>query len=478
MNKTRKIYFLAAFVLIIGCYALNKSYSLFVDTQEKEAVSSSVPALVSDISVKNVVLQPYEEIILKETISNSSDVPVSYTLNSSSNYSSIVNLLNFEDNESFGLINPNEKREIYLYIKNETDSKNNINFSLDKNYSTVTNEVNSNINSKIDLKFSNNLYSNENTLGYKLFNQYILSDVNKVVDKEHIVKLMENKDSFILPLFDSESIKSIDVLDNVEDGMYKSEDDLGASYYLRGSVNNNYVSFADSLWQVIRINGDKSIRIIKEESIKTDSYSLASDDNTYIGYMYGNSNSTSYQDTHLNSNNSNIKNVLDMWYAKNIKDTYSLYVNNSIFCSNKNIKEDQTGYGKNNTDYEIDNVNDFKCNNIYSYYTNEDLLLNENKINTNLTYPIGLITRGEVLASGMLLGKTYLSSVFNYWTMTPATFKDNVAQVYIVNAENQLISSDVKVQNAIRPVISLKYDVLVSGGNGTKENPYVIDVSS
>ena len=454
MNKTRKIYFLAAFVLIIGCYALNKSYSLFVDTQEKEAVSSSVPALVSDISVKNVVLQPYEEIILKETISNSSDVPVSYTLNSSSNSSSIVNLLNFKDNESFGLINPNEKREIYLYIKNETDSKNNINFSLDKNYSTVTNEVNSNINSKIDLKFSNNLYSNENTLGYKLFNQYILNDVNKVVDKEHIVKLMENKDSFILPLFDSESIKSIDVLDNVEDGMYKSEDDFGTSYYLRGSVNNNYVSFADSLWQVIRINGDKSIRIIKEESIKTDSYSLASDDNTYIGYMYGNSNSTSYQ------------------------DTYSLYVNNSIFCSNKNIKEDQTGYGKNNTDYEIDNVNDFKCSNIYSYYTNEDLLLNENKINTNLTYPIGLITRGEVLASGMLLGKTYLSSVFNYWTMTPATFKDNVAQVYIVNAENQLISSDVKVQNAIRPVISLKYDVLVSGGNGTKENPYVIDVSS
>ena len=119
MNRTRKIYFLAAFVLIIGCYALNKSYSLFVDTQEKEAVSSSVPALFSDISVKNVVLQPYEEIILKETVSNSSDVPVSYTLNSSSNSSSIVNLLNFEDNESFGLINPNEKREIYLYLKNE-----------------------------------------------------------------------------------------------------------------------------------------------------------------------------------------------------------------------------------------------------------------------------------------------------------------------------------------------------------------------
>lgn len=478
MNRTRKIYFLAAFVLIIGCYALNKSYSLFVDTQEKEALSSNVPALITNISIKNITLKPYEEIIIKEIVSNSSEVPVNYTLNSSSNYSSIVNLLNFEDNESYGLINPNEKKEVYLYIKNTSSFEDNVSFSLDKNYSTVTSEANSNINSKIDLKFSNNLYSNENTLGYKLFNQYVVSDVNRIVDKEYIIKLMENKNSFVLPLFDFESVKSINVLDYVEDGMYRSDDNYGASYYLRGNVSNNYISFANSLWQVIRINGDKSIRIIKEEPIKIDSYNLSNDDNTYVGYMYGNYNSTSYHDTHLNSNDSNVKNVLDTWYIENIKDTYSLYISNSLFCSNKSINEAQFGYGKNDTDYEIDNVNDFKCGNIYSYYTNEDFIINENKVNANLRYPVGLITRGEVLASGMLLGKTYLSSSSNYWTMTPAIFKDNIAQVYIVSTENQLVNSDVKIQNAIRPVISLRYDVIVSNGNGTKENPYIIDLSS
>jgi len=45
MNRTKVIYFLSAIVLIIGCYALNLSYSLFVDTETKEIVSTSVPML-------------------------------------------------------------------------------------------------------------------------------------------------------------------------------------------------------------------------------------------------------------------------------------------------------------------------------------------------------------------------------------------------------------------------------------------------
>ena len=42
MNRVKKIYFLAAFVMIIGCYTLNKSYSLFVATEEQEIVSAKV----------------------------------------------------------------------------------------------------------------------------------------------------------------------------------------------------------------------------------------------------------------------------------------------------------------------------------------------------------------------------------------------------------------------------------------------------
>ena len=35
MSRTKKIYFLFSFVMIIACYTLNKSYSLFIDSKEQ-----------------------------------------------------------------------------------------------------------------------------------------------------------------------------------------------------------------------------------------------------------------------------------------------------------------------------------------------------------------------------------------------------------------------------------------------------------
>ena len=43
-------------------------------------------------------------------------------------------------------------------------------------------------------------------------------------------------------------------------------DDYGTSYYYRGDVKNNWVSFAGFLWQVIRVNGDNSVRLIYSDN--------------------------------------------------------------------------------------------------------------------------------------------------------------------------------------------------------------------
>ena len=47
-----------------------------------------------------------------------------------------------------------------------------------------------------------------------------------------------------------------------EKGIFETTDDGGVSYYYRGSVENNYVSFAGYYWRIIRINGNGSIRMI------------------------------------------------------------------------------------------------------------------------------------------------------------------------------------------------------------------------
>ena len=81
-----------------------------------------------------------------------------------------------------------------------------------------------------------------------------------------------------------------------DEGLFMSEDDDGPSYYYRGAVKNNYVSFAGFMWRIIRHNGDGSIRLIYSGKSPTDTgeavsieisrYNNKYWDPTYVGYKY------------------------------------------------------------------------------------------------------------------------------------------------------------------------------------------------
>ena len=84
--------------------------------------------------------------------------------------------------------------------------------------------------------------------------------------------------------------------DSETDGLYMAEDDEGESYYYRGAVRNNYVSFAGFIWRIIRRNGDGSVRMIYSGKSVSDTgdnttigdYQFNSKywDPTYVGYKY------------------------------------------------------------------------------------------------------------------------------------------------------------------------------------------------
>ena len=81
-----------------------------------------------------------------------------------------------------------------------------------------------------------------------------------------------------------------------DEGLYMAEDDEGESYYYRGAVKNNYVSFAGFIWRIIRRNGDGSIRMIYSGKSTADTgdavtigesqFNSKSWDPTYVGYKY------------------------------------------------------------------------------------------------------------------------------------------------------------------------------------------------
>ena len=81
-----------------------------------------------------------------------------------------------------------------------------------------------------------------------------------------------------------------------DEGLFMAEDDEGASYYYRGSVKNNYVSFAGYIWRIIRRNGDGSVRLIYSGKTTSDTGNAVTIGNsqfnskywdlTYVGYKY------------------------------------------------------------------------------------------------------------------------------------------------------------------------------------------------
>ena len=81
-----------------------------------------------------------------------------------------------------------------------------------------------------------------------------------------------------------------------DEGLFMAEDDEGESYYYRGAVKNNYVSFTGFIWRIIRRNGDGSIRMIYSGKSTSDTgeditlgksaYNEKYWDPTYVGYKY------------------------------------------------------------------------------------------------------------------------------------------------------------------------------------------------
>ena len=81
-----------------------------------------------------------------------------------------------------------------------------------------------------------------------------------------------------------------------DEGLFITEDDDGESYYYRGAVKNNYVSFAGYTWRIIRRNGDGSVRMIysgqttsdtgESTTIGNSQYNSKYWDSAYVGYKY------------------------------------------------------------------------------------------------------------------------------------------------------------------------------------------------
>ena len=327
-----------------------------------------------------------------------------------------------------------------------------------------------------------------------------------------------------------------------EYGLYKAEDDYGTSYYFRGASTSNYVNFAGFTWRIVRINGDGSIRLILDKSLDevtkdgvvvyTNSslnaldsdglveFNKLSDDNAYLGYMFGTAGSNNYENTHKNSNDSTVKTYIDTFYKEYLL-SYQGYLADTLFCGDKTRGNGYTtlGYGNQTTYYSVydrlyksstEAFPTLKCasNEVdvdsslteeqrsYSRYTSiidtTETTLDELNVNNSLTYPTALLSADELVMAGAFRATQnlsfYLYRTTNnglaglWWTMTPSMYSSRSVEfighhLYSIYSNN-LISS-VNRAMAVRPVINLSADVLWASGDGTSgDGAYTVSLPS
>lgn len=257
------------------------------------------------------------------------------------------------------------------------------------------------------------------------------------VKKETFADLIINNNSV-----NNDSLTKVGVDASVEDeGLIKSIDDLGVSYYFRGKVNNNYVKFDNLNWRIMRINGDGTVRLILDGLTST------------VGNYYSDDNkSYNYSDSEMHK-------FLESWYQENIKSQD--LIANTKYCNDINYDDDYT----------------------YNSYTR--IMVNYiptfNCLGTIVSDHIGIPTIDEVMYAGSSYSSInndyYLNINGNenmWYTMSGAKGNQDYLNMFMINANGSInMDTNGNLYRGVRPVINLIKNIEMKG-KGTVDEPYEV----
>ena len=264
----------------------------------------------------------------------------------------------------------------------------------------------------------------------------------------------------------------------------------------------NGITTKDIYWRIIRTNADGSIKLLyagtspdtEKAYIGMSAFNTTYNDPMYVGYMYGSSNATVIDRS--NTNPSTIKTYVDNWYKNNLT-AYTKYLSkDAVYCNDRSLASGETYsttkkfnyapleriYGNKQPTYNCTNMSDaFSVNNT----------------SAKLDYPVGLMTIDELSYAGgeggITLDAPYawyytnangksITGSESFWSLTPngwhGSFSgSNVSYVWL--SSNMLTNGflyNLSAVNALalHPSVSLSSCNLISGGDGSANNPYVI----
>ena len=196
------------------------------------------------------------------------------------------------------------------------------------------------------------------------------------------------------------------------DGFHRDKE----GYFFKGNINNNYVSFANRMFRIIRINTDGSIKLISNDIVTS--------------FMWG--DDSSYE-------KSNLRN----WLEKTNEEHSGTYYDTIPSIDKFLIK----------TDYSVDTLEDEK-------------VTKSGEIKSD--YVTTLSLNDYILANGK---NSYLNNNKIYYLLGKGSDKSNL----YIEDDGTIAESDDLTGYGVRVVITLKKNSISLHGDGSIDNPYTID---
>ena len=262
----------------------------------------------------------------------------------------------------------------------------------------------------------------------------------------------------------------------------------------------NGTSTKDIYWRIIRTNTDGSIKLLyagtspdtDKSYVGISAFNTTYNDPMYVGYKYGTTGSL--ENNRLNTNNSTIKTYVDNWYKNNLT-AYTKYLSkDAVYCNDRNLASGQTYSTTKAFDYatypRIENEQPtYNCTNMSDAFS-------VNNTSAKLDYPVGLMSIDELSYAGGEADKSLTAPYAWYytnangesitgsarsWALSPGLLNRSSSLVWFVYGSDDpgcLGISVVRSRLAVRPSISLSSCNLISRGDGSPENPYVVYTGS
>jgi len=192
---------------------------------------------------------------------------------------------------------------------------------------------------------------------------------------------------------------------------------INGEYYFNGQVDSNYITYSGILWRAIKIGDNNVVTLISDNSL------------TSLAFGEVENYDESYVNKWLNNNDSDYSGILE-----NNLNSMVTYLKNGDLCTNK-----------------IDDISNSNCTDI------------------NNDYFITLLSVSDYINTGA--GNGFINTEENFY-LSNMNSENNV---WYVNTNGKVDTSTGTDIYGIKPVVKLKENLEFISGDGSKDDPYVIE---